>query len=203
MGSRTYAGTSADDRQQARRSGLIEAAITLMDEHGVGRLTVRDVAAAAGVSPRYVYESFGGLEDLRGRAFDHTANEVVTLALGAVTSARPTLRDRTEALLTVLLTYADDHPSRVALVLTDAFGDPALSARRHEMSKSFANAFGHFVRLHYTAPVSDARLELATTMLVGATAEVIVARQHDGQRVFTPDLVSDMRDLFLALLSSV
>lgn len=200
---RTYAGRTADDRRQARRVELIEAAIGLMSEHGVGGLTVRDVASAAGVSPRYIYESFDDLDDLRARTFDHTASEVVSAALDAVTAAAPALAARVEALLTTLLTYADEHPGQASLVLTDSFGDPTLAARRREMSRSFASAFGLFVRLHLPEPISEARLELATTMLVGATAEVVVARLHDGAPAFSPETVTDMRDLFLAMLSAV
>ena len=61
---RVYGGVSAAQRREERRGRLIKAAGELLATDGIDDLTVRKVAAAAGLSPRFVYEGFTDLEDL-------------------------------------------------------------------------------------------------------------------------------------------
>lgn len=200
MTSRTYAGSSAEERRGSRRAELIEAAVDLMVEEGVGSLTVRGVAAAAGLSPRYLYESFDGLNALRLAAFDDTLVRVLERSAAAVQAAEPDLPSRVGAILDSLLGFARDHSNRARLILTVALGDPALAARRRAMTRQFAAGFAVFVRAQLPDEVPNDRIALAARMLVGATAEVVVAGLEDGGDALNPGVASAMRDLALDLL---
>lgn len=50
---------------------LVEAALSLLEESGMAALTVRDVAARAGVAPMGVYSRFGGKDGLLEALFVH------------------------------------------------------------------------------------------------------------------------------------
>lgn len=96
-----------------------------------------------------------------------------------------------------------EHPNRARLALTSAYGAPTLVARRHAMSRNLARAFGEFVQLHLAQPVAQDRIRLASRMLVGATAEVIVARLDSDSDMSTPDLIPTMTAMFLSVLDGV
>jgi AcrR family transcriptional regulator len=200
---RTYAGATAEDRRGARQVQLIRAALDLLAAEGVAGLTVRKVAAAAGVSPRYVYESFTNLEDLRVQAFDRAAAEVAAEGLAAVAAADPDLSSQLAALLCALNRFASDEPAKVRLLLTDAFGDPALAVRRQQMTEAFATGFALYVRVHLPDSVPDRRVALTARMLVGATAETFTARIQGAFPYPDDELLDDMLALFLGAIRAL
>lgn len=64
-----------------RRAALIEAALASLAEKGVGAVSVRDVAARAGVSPGLLRHHFGSFASLLAEAYRHTV-ETVDARLG-------------------------------------------------------------------------------------------------------------------------
>jgi AcrR family transcriptional regulator len=84
---RRYRGSSADERRDARRRQLIEAAIRLYGQDGYRNVTVEAVCAAAGLTKRYFYETFANSEALLIAGFEtvvrwlmgeirHTGNDI-------------------------------------------------------------------------------------------------------------------------------
>ncbi len=67
---RSYRGASATDRQTARRSQMIAAAIRLYGLHGYRRTSVRAVCQEAQLTERYFYESFANSEELLAAAYE-------------------------------------------------------------------------------------------------------------------------------------
>jgi AcrR family transcriptional regulator len=200
---RAYAGESAEDRRSGRQDRLFQAAFELLASDGVAGLTIRKVAAAAGVSTRYVYESFDNLEDLRTQAFDRAATEVASQALKAIGGADTDLVSQLKALLGALIRFASDEPQKTRLLLTDSFGDPALADRRQQMTETFAEGFALYVRFHLPESVPDQRVSLAARMLVGATAETFTARIHGALDYSDSELLDDMVDLFVGAIESL
>ena len=203
MQTRIYAGESAEDRRSGRQDRLFQAAFDLLASDGVAGLTIRKVAAAAGISTRYVYESFANLEDLRSQAFDRAAVEVARQVIDAVGTAGPDLVSQLEALLGTLIHFASHEPEKVRLLLTDSFGDPALADRRQGMTETFAQGFALYVGLHLSESVPEKRVALAARMLVGATAETFTARIQGGFDYSDDDLLHDMVALFLGAIQSL
>lgn len=199
---RPYTGVSAERRLQDRRRQLLDAAVGLMCEYGVGNLTIRNVAAAAGLSPRYIYESFEDLDDLRLRTLDDIATEVVGRLVAAVLSAAPDLRSQARAAVTALIAYADEEPNRARLGLTGSYGDPALTERRHTMARTLSASVAEYARPHVPDRVTDQQLALAARMAFGAMAELIVARL-DGEEITADTVVAEeMLDLVVDALDA-
>lgn len=199
---RPYTGVSAEQRQHDRRRQLLDAAVDLMCEHGVGNLTIRNVAAAAGLSPRYIYESFDDLDDLRLRTFDDIATEVVGRLVAAVLSAPLDLRSQARAAIIALIDYADDEPNRARLGLTGAYGDPALTDRRHAMARTLSASVAEYLRPHVPDRVSDRQLALAARLAFGAMAELIVARLDGDQVTADAALAEELLDLVVDALDA-
>ena len=99
----------------AARAGLTTDSLTasaadLADEVGFDRVTVSEVARRVGVKPASLYSHLSGSDDLRGR--------ISVLALGelgdrlSIALAGRSGREALEALVTVMRTYALEHPGR-------------------------------------------------------------------------------------------
>jgi AcrR family transcriptional regulator len=83
---RPYRGVPAGDRVASRREALIDATLDVFAAEGWAALSARRICERAGLTRRYFYESFDGLDAVLGAAFDRITGEV-TRAVGAAVSA--------------------------------------------------------------------------------------------------------------------
>src|ERR1044071_6357400 len=60
---RIYGGLSADHRRTERRARLMAAGIVCFGRDGYAATTTRSIAAESGLTQRYFYESFEGIDD--------------------------------------------------------------------------------------------------------------------------------------------
>ena len=81
---RTYRGQTSEARAADRRQQLIDAAVELLGTEGASGVTMRAAARAAGLSPRFFYESFSDLDDLLVAAYDATLARLRSTALEAI-----------------------------------------------------------------------------------------------------------------------
>lgn len=61
---RVYRGVSEETRRAERQQRLIDTAIEAFGTRGIRHVSVRDICAGAGFTPRYFYESFKDLDAL-------------------------------------------------------------------------------------------------------------------------------------------
>src|SRR2546426_10623825 len=61
---RVYAGVSGGDRLTTRRGQLVKAGIICFGRDGFAATTTRSLSAESGLSQRYFYESFTGIEEV-------------------------------------------------------------------------------------------------------------------------------------------
>ena len=95
-------------KKAATRRALQQAALRLVAERGLDKVTVEEIAAAADVAPRTFFNYFSTKEEaLLGRDPDKQAAFVAALA------ARPAEESPLTAMHVVLLAQADDMASRV------------------------------------------------------------------------------------------
>ena len=85
--------------QEARRRALIEATLESLAAGGLAAVSVRDVAARAGVSIGLVRHHFGSFGTLLVAAYRHTTQEIDRALAAAVEAAGPDPRARMDAFL--------------------------------------------------------------------------------------------------------
>ncbi|HET6154427.1 MAG TPA: hypothetical protein VFE15_15900, partial [Marmoricola sp.] len=83
---RSYGGKTASERAAERRTRLVEATIEVLSESGEARATMTAICAGAGLTERYFYESFGGLDDALLAALDSVCEEILELASAVIVS---------------------------------------------------------------------------------------------------------------------
>jgi AcrR family transcriptional regulator len=201
---RSYGGVPASARRLARRERLVEATFELLATDGPRGLTVRKVAAAAGVSPRYVYEDFSDLDDLRVQAFDSAAEEVGGRLLDAVATAAPDAASQLEALAEVIVAFASDQPHKARLLLADSRSDPTLADRRLLLSDLMARGFTYYLRAYLADRSPPARaVDLTAHAMVGVTAETMTAWLGGSLPYPRKRLVADLAAIFEAMVGAL
>ncbi|BBH68507.1 putative transcriptional regulator, TetR family protein [Actinoplanes sp. OR16] len=181
-----YRGVSAADRVAQRRERLLAAALTVWADPHV-RTTMTAVCAEAGLSERYFYESFTGLEALLEAVMDAIAAEIETTSRTAAEAAGddPVARVRAAVRSFMELLIADPRKGRVAIV--ESIAVPALRRRRTELLRHLAHQSALESRRVLGAPShSEAEDEIGGMLFIGGMAELITA-WLDGVLPASPD----------------
>lgn len=111
--------------REERREQTLDAALAVVDEHGVGGLTVEAVAREADVAKTVVYDSVGNQEEVLRALIDREQKR----ALADIAASMPELPfDEPENLLadglTKLLEAVREHPATWRLILLPPEGTP-------------------------------------------------------------------------------
>lgn len=128
-GGRVYRGTSAEERRADRRERLLRAAIAVYGKYGFRHATVNAVCQAAGLTPRYFYESFDSSEALLAASFQAVAVFVLN-EMEAVDDEGADPLDRMREMLGALYAKLRDEPAAARVFLVEIIGvSPAVDAQ--------------------------------------------------------------------------
>ncbi|WP_205609640.1 TetR/AcrR family transcriptional regulator [Noviherbaspirillum galbum] len=126
---RSYRGMTSEERRAQRREQLIKAAINVYGETGYRQATIKAVCAAAGLTERYFYESFGNSEELLVASFQIVTQQMHR-ALSAVGHApHPSRMHRVSAMLHAYFSTLKQDPKSARVFLVEIRGvSPAMDA---------------------------------------------------------------------------
>lgn len=185
-----YRGVSAEERAAARRTRLLEAALAVWADEDT-RTTMTAVCASAGLSERYFYESFSGLDVLLEAVMNDIAIEIEETSRRAAdqAGADPVARVRASIRAFVQLLLDDPRKGRVAIVESVAI--PKLRQRRTELLRHLAHqsAIEARERLGPTGRSANED-ETAGLLFIGGMAELVTA-WLDGTLTATADEIVD------------
>jgi AcrR family transcriptional regulator len=167
--SRTWAGTTLDDRRAARHGLLLDAGLDLLGTEGSLAVSVRAVCRHAKLTERYFYESFADREQLVQAVYAHVGEQARQALIDAVREA-PDPRAAAEAAVTAFVELMVDDPRKGRVLLLAPMTDPALSRSGVELLPAFAS----LVREQLTAG-DDLDRQLVAVGLVGALSNIFIA----------------------------
>jgi AcrR family transcriptional regulator len=185
-----YRGMSAQERTAARRAKLLDAALAVWADEDT-RTTMTAVCAAAGLSERYFYESFTGLDALLAALMDEIAVEIEETCRRAADAAGadPAARVRASVLAFVELLLADPRKGRVAIV--ESVAVPELRRRRTALLRHLAHQSAVEARERLGPSTrSENEDETAGLLFIGGMAELVTA-WLDGTLTATADEIVD------------
>ena len=125
-----------------RRRQLAEAALRCIRRNGSAGVSVRQIAAEAGVTQGLITHHFGEINELVAFSFDLMAEDLLQEILKAVEMAGPTPQARLEAFITA--SFAPSVMSREILSVWVVFWGMILHSPR--MSTSQQQEYGGYVR---------------------------------------------------------
>ena len=123
---RDYGGVSAEQRRAERRRKLISAGRRLWGESGPGDVTVRGVASAAGVIPRYFYEQFSDRDALLNAVIDEVSNQLLAATVAAASTTPGAWPNKLQAGIRAILDLVAEDPHLYRIVTSDV----SMSTRR-------------------------------------------------------------------------
>jgi AcrR family transcriptional regulator len=173
--SRRYRGQSAEDRREARRAALIEAAIRLYGERGFASTSIEAVSAEAGLIKRYFYESFPSAEALLVAAFEQITRALFERIDSAAAEQVPPV----PAMLTAFFSALQEHPqfARVFFVEMSGVGpaaEAALEASRLALAGRLIGPGGDAASLN-AAGATGAIRQIALSWIGGGYVEPLPA----------------------------
>ncbi|MDI9894505.1 TetR/AcrR family transcriptional regulator [Rhodococcus sp. IEGM 1381] len=173
---RSYRGESASERRSARAGRLTGALLDLVQEHGIGALTVGLVCERAGVSKRHFYEQYDNLDSLAVEVLESslaavsahiaaTPYEPVDDAVGGLIAA---------AVEAILATFDD---ARMAKLYLEAAGNRGL---RDSKDRAVAQFVDSILEALTGSSSPDPRAKMTAHLLIAGASEV-VAKWLDGE----------------------
>lgn len=197
-----WRGVPADERQAERRGLLLDAAFELLGTVGAAGTTVRGVCEAARLNPRYFYESFEDLDSLLVAVFDREAElalHVMLEAAGEATEA-PDVDplELTKAGIGSFVRHVTSDPRRAQVLFVEGLGNEAMGRRRIESMHDLAELIGRGGEPAGTPLDIDPIVQIASSLLVGGMAELLISWLHGRLPVSLDQLVEDAALLFVA-----
>jgi AcrR family transcriptional regulator len=108
-----------------RRDRIVAAALEVFAEHGYRGASVREIAAAAGISKPVVYDHFGSKRELYVELMTGIRDDLVSRGAGAL-SLDASLRERFRAAINAFWTYVTERPAAVQVLFVIPRGEPDL-----------------------------------------------------------------------------
>ena len=140
------AATDGAPQGQAKRAEILSAATDLIATHGIKGMTMRQLAAAAGLNIATLYHYFRSKSDLIGAIVDERGYDAglrdLTLPVDATLAPRP----RLEAVFTELVTQALDELRLWRLLLGESLRDDAVAlAEARRLSGALEDAVARWL----------------------------------------------------------
>lgn len=138
---RTYGGADQEQRVAGRRARLVEAGVEVFGTSGYRTATVERICAQAGLTKRYLYESFDDTEALLLACYERLTAEINTAMVAAVMPVRGGMADQLQAALTGYFGAIEADPRAARITLFEILGVSAAIDRAYrDATEDFANA---------------------------------------------------------------
>jgi AcrR family transcriptional regulator len=193
-----YGGASADERRAVRRERLVEAAFELLGRGGWRETTVRGVCEAAGLNPRYFYESFNDLGELVATVFEREVGRATAGILAAFDAAPDDARAKAHAVIEACVEHLTEDRRRARILFSEALGDDAMARRRVDTMHAVGQLIATTARQFYgRGDDRDPIAELAGAFLIGGLVETIIAWLGGRLEVNREQLIDDLTELWV------
>jgi AcrR family transcriptional regulator len=197
---RSYGGKTAAERSTERRARLVEASIEVLSEYGEAHATMTAICAGAGLTERYFYESFDGLEDALLAALDSVCDEILTLATQVIEGTSGSAEARVHAVMEAFVGLVERSPAKARVAVMHASANPRLRARRNEL----LNVFADFVAREAAELYGDqawppARARIHGLVYIAGFSELVAFWLNGDVELSRPELVETAEGLFAAL----
>jgi AcrR family transcriptional regulator len=187
-------------RAEGRRRQFLEAGLELLATRGWANITVRGVCEAAGLSTRFFYESFAGLDALALAVYDEIVDETFLAVVRATTDADTDRALRARRAITAMVASLTRDPRRARVVLVEGFGRGPLGDRRIQTMQRLAAAIEQLGRMEYGMyDESQAVVGIAATLVAGGVAELLIAWLDGRLDVSEEQLIGDCAQLVVAI----
>ena len=154
----------------ATRRKLLDSAVALFAEHGLGSTSVRDVAGAAGVSLAMVHHYFGSKDDLYDACITATYDELSAMQgeLAAELAASAPLAELLARAVRTSYRFAREHRTAVRLLVRAAVSTGELNPRGRKLLLGALDVVTETLGARLGRPAAELRLPLQSVVFLVA-----------------------------------
>jgi AcrR family transcriptional regulator len=186
-----YRGMTTQQRQADRRARLLESTLEVWGREGGPKVTMTRICAEAGLTERYFYESFDGLDAALTAVMDDIATQIAERFVAALAAADGGPTERVRAGVEAFVQILTDDPRKGRVAIVESVSIDALRPHRAELLRGFAELAAHEARELYGSEAwSEREGRLSATMFVGGVAELVTA-WIEGAVEASPDDIVD------------
>lgn len=117
-----YGGINAKERMEIRRAAFIDAGIKAFGTNGYVRTTIKDICEIAGLTQRYLYESFEDKEDLLVAVYRKIISDIESEALIIIGQSGISPEDKVRKLIRMFYQLLKEDPCRARVQLFEVLG---------------------------------------------------------------------------------
>jgi AcrR family transcriptional regulator len=173
-----------------QRSRILEAVLQVSAEQGFEASSVKDLIAAAGLSPQAFYDNFVSKEEAWAAAFEEAFSQLY-LAAWRAGSPQDDRATQVGATVAACLHYLASEPQRARLLLVDA---PSAGRTGAPAIEEAMRGFEHLIAPALTGPDLP---KLLPTAMIGGLAELAAGWVLDGRTAQLPDLTAAVIEVIL------
>lgn len=194
---RPWRGLSPEQRIAERRERLLDAALEVFATQTFHLSTVRDVCRAAGLTERYLYESFDDKESLLLALAERIVADFIAAAGPGLALAGSDLDATIEQAVGAAVHSLTDDPRRARILFIEIVGvSPRLEDKRREVIGSLVDVLRQVVDASAAGSAAESvEVELVARAVIGAAAEVLVAYARQELPIDQDELVLNLRRL--------
>ena len=198
---RSYGGKTGGERTAERRARLIDATIDVLSGSGEAHATMTAVCAAAGLTERYFYESFAGLDDAKLAALDSVCQEILALATAKVEeTVDQSPEARVHAVMAAFVQWVNEAPAKARVAVIHASANPRMRARRSELLAAFADFVAReAVELYGDDAWPMERARVHGLVYIAGFAELVASWLSGDVKLTGDELVEAAEGLFAAM----
>lgn len=190
MGPDITSTDTEDPRIERTRAAVLEAAVGLLEEHGVDKLTHGNVASEARVSRTTVYRHWPTRHDLLVATFECVGGPKMSEPHGD-------LRDDLTTFLSELAEHLGDeeHAKVLASVIERALGDPLVAEIKRQMA---AEGLGKLITtVQRAVDAGELRADLDVELAANGLAGTLFLRRFVAEAPIGADIVERLIDDFI------
>jgi AcrR family transcriptional regulator len=196
---RRYRGITAAERTAQRRQRLLDAGLEVFGTTGYATSSIRTLSDAAGLNPRYFYESFTGREDLLYHVYLQIVSDIGARAAEAVAAA-DTIESKAHAGLRAGWILLTDDRRKARIIALEVVG---VSDRIEQLRRDTRHALADLtMRGALSVADDDVALDLdpalVSRFLMGGVVETLVDWIHGDVDASNDEVLDHFTRLFTA-----
>ena len=154
---------------------MLEAALEIWGRDGDAKITMTRVCAEAGLTERYFYEHFSGLDEALIAVLEGISDEIATTSLAAMQVPGEPV-DRVRAAISAFVKILTNDPRKGRIAIVESGARQALRPRRNELLLWFAQLASSEAReLYGEHALTGPKGELSGLLFVGGLFELVRA----------------------------
>jgi AcrR family transcriptional regulator len=204
---RHYRGVHPDQRRSERRARLVTACLELLGGDGVSAVSAESVAARAGLTKRYFYESFTDRDALLEELLSEFFALIYSTIEAALSAAPPSAEARAHTIAASLVDELAHDPQRARLYI-EAPGIPRLQARLEQAYELFTQlVLNNFpFENNRQSDRSDSemmeRQKFSALLIVAGTTQAVITWLRGNIQLSRRDIVDELARIIVGALPS-